>query len=330
MTGTAVESVSVEQRLEYLTHLAMFREMSAAELAPLAAACRVVTFRAGEEIVRQGDPGDSVYVILDGRVEVLAHLDRNGVQTESVVSWLVAGDALGELSLLDGQPRSATCVAMTNTTCLCLDREEFLGAAQRHWVLAHALLAVVAERLRSADRRLAEHATDPLTGVNNRRALLDLYDREASRAQRAARQGGAGAMQALGLLFCDVNRFKQVNDTYGHQVGDDVLRAVAQVLISASRTTDFVARIGGDEFVVLLPDAGQTGLDVVAKRIRETVRDAPPGPVPFSVSVGGALVDPRQPEKFDDLMAAADAAMYVEKERAHAAETATESGAAAG
>lgn len=318
MTGVAVEDVTVEQRLEHLTHLPMFREMTSVELTPLAAACQVVRFRSGEEIVRQGEAGDSVYVILDGRVEVLAHIEHHGVLAESVVSWLVAGDALGELSLLDGQPRSATCLAMTDTTCLCLNRDEFLAAVQRHWTLAHALLEVVADRLRHADRRLAEHATDALTGVNNRRALLDLYERESSRAQRAARQGGVGSMQPLGLLFCDVNKFKSVNDTYGHQIGDEVLCAMAQTLITASRITDFVARIGGDEFAVLLPDSGQAGIDVVAKRVAEILETTPPGPVPFSVSVGGALVNPHAPQKFEDLMEAADDAMYRNKEIAHA------------
>ena len=318
MTGIAVEDVTVEQRLEHLMHLPMFREMTPAELAPLAAACRLEHFRPGEAIVRQGEPGDSVYVILDGRVEVLARIERNGVQSESVVSWLVAGDALGELSLLDGRPRSATCLAMTTTTCLCLDRDEFLGAVQRHWTLAHSLLEVVAERLRRADERLAEHATDPLTGVNNRRALLDLYEREASRAQRAARSG-VGMMQPVGLLFCDVNVFKSINDTYGHHVGDEVLRSVAQTLVAASRATDFVARFGGDEFVVVLPDSGDAGVEKVSRRIKEILRDTPPGPVPFSVSIGSAVVDPHNPQKFDDLMAAADEAMYEDKQRAREA-----------
>ena len=318
MTGILVEAVSVEQRLEYLTKLPMFREMTEAELAPLAAACRVEHFRSGEAIVRQGEPGDSLYVILDGRVEVLAHIERNGVQSESVVSWLVSGDALGELSLLDGRPRSATCLAMTNTICLCLDRDEFLGAVQRHWTLAHALLEVVAERLRRADERLAEHATDPLTGVNNRRALLDLFERESSRAQRAARSG-VGMMQPLGLLFCDVNVFKSINDTYGHHVGDEVLRSVAQTLISASRVTDFVARFGGDEFVVILPDSGEAGVQTVSRRVKEILRDNPPGPVPFTVSIGSAVVDPLRPQRFEDLMNAADEAMYEDKQRAREA-----------
>jgi diguanylate cyclase (GGDEF)-like protein len=318
-SGRLVGDLSVEARLDRLAGLPLFRDMTPEELVPLAAASKVVSFLPGEAIVRQGEPGDSVYVILDGRVEVLAHIERNGVQTESVVSWLVAGDALGELSLLDGQPRSATCIAMTSTTCLCLGRDEFLGAVKRHWSLTHSLLEVVAERLRHADRRLAEHATYALTGVNNRRALHDMYDRETSRAQRAARQGGLATMQPLGILFADVNHFKAINDTYGHHVGDEVLCAVAQALIAASRSTDFVARYGGDEFIVLLPDAGQGGVDVVASRVRAALEDNPPGPVPFTVSLGSAIVDTLHPQRLEDVMAQADEAMYRDKARAHAA-----------
>ena len=126
-------------------------------------------------------------------------------------------------------------------------------------------------------------------------------------------------MQSLGLLFCDVNVFKSINDTYGHHIGDEVLRAVAQTLISASRVTDFVARYGGDEFVVLLPDSGEAGVNVVSNRIREILRDNPPGPVPFSVSIGSALVDPHAPQKLEALMALADEAMYEDKQRAREA-----------
>lgn len=307
--------VSVEERLQRLAEVPLFQEMSRSELEPLAHACRVATFQPGSAIVRQGEPGDSVYVILEGRVEVLARVERKGVVTESVVYWLRQGDALGELSLLDGQPRSATCVAMTPTTCLCLEREAFLEAAKRNWTLTHALMKVVADRLRYADKRLAEHASDPLTGVNNRRALLEIFEREAARTQRVARQSGAEAIEPLGLLFVDINLFKQINDTYGHHVGDEVLLAVAHTLVQSSRTTDSVGRYGGDEFVVVLPEAGVTGIELVASRIRETLIENPPGPVPFTVSVGSALVNPVQPETFEELLVKADAAMYEEKMR---------------
>lgn len=307
-----------EARLEgsgLLAPVPIFRNLSTDEQEELAAASQRMVFRPGEVIVRQGEEGNSVFVILEGRVEVRAGVEFNGAATESVVSWLVAGDTVGELSLFDGRPRSATCVAMTNTVCLRLDREAFLGAAQRNWGMAMGLFNVLADRIRQADALLADHARDPLTGVNNRRSLLEIYDREAQRAQRAARQGAEHAMNPLAMVFCDVDKFKSINDTYGHQIGDEVLCAVARVLTSAGRATDFVARYGGDEFVLLLPDAGLGGADVVIGRVREIVREHPPGPVPFSVSLGAALVDPHEPQTFEQVMMAADAEMYRDKSR---------------
>jgi diguanylate cyclase (GGDEF)-like protein len=293
--------------ISLLAPVPIFRHLSPHELTELARASRQMVFQPGDVLVRKGEEGDCVYVILEGRVEVLAN--------EAVVSWLVAGDTVGDMSLFDGRPRSATCVALTPTTCLRLDREAFLTAAQRNWSMTVGLFSVLADRIRQADELLADHARDPLTGVNNRRALLDLYDRETQRTKRAARQGADHALNPLAVVFCDVDKFKVINDTHGHHVGDQVLIAVGQMLMQAGRATDIVARYGGDEFVMLLPDAGQSGADVVMRRIREAVVLNPPGPVPFAVSVGAAVVDPLNPLPFEQVMASADAEMYRDKAR---------------
>ena len=311
--------MDLEARQRLLMEVPLFDGLAAADLRPLAERVTVAEFAPGQAIVRQGEPGERVYVIVEGRVEVLARVERKGIAAESVVSWLVSGDALGELSLLDGEPRSATCVAMTRTLCLCLEREDFLDAMARHWQLNRRLFALLAHRLRKADERLAAHATDPLTGVNNRRALLDLYERETARARRAARQGGSLALASLGVVFADVDLFKSINDAYGHQVGDEVLCAVAQALVAAGRSTDLVARYGGDEFVMLLPDAGRVGVEHVARRVEAEVAVRAPAGIPVHVSVGAALVDPLSPEPLDAVLARADSAMYRQKRSRHAA-----------
>ncbi len=310
---------------EFADHVSLLRSvplflgLRADELAPLAEACRRVTFAAGDTVVQQDKLGDCVYIILDGRVEVRARAKSPGAVSETVLSWLVEGDTVGELSLFDGRPRSASCVALADTTCLRLDRDAFLAAARSNWDLTLAVFGVLSDRIRHADTLLAEHARDALTGVNNRRALIELYEREATRAQRAARQAVAAgselAANELVLVFVDVDKFKSINDTFGHHVGDEVLRSVANTLVTAGRSTDFVACYGGDEFVMLLPEAGLSGADLVVSRIRELVHDEPPGPVPFTVSIGAALIDPLRPETFVDVMARADAAMYRDKAR---------------
>jgi len=311
--GTVSHDVSVDERARLLIGASLFASLPPEDLRPLAEASEVVTFQPGDRIVNQGDPGESLFLILDGRVEVLARIIEDSVTTETVVAWMSVGDALGELSLLDGQTRSASCVAVNTVKCLRLSRAPFLKATEQNWSLSHALHVIMAQRLRMADKLLAEHSRDPLTGLNNRRALADLYDREAQRVQRAVRQHGTDAMNPLAVVFCDVNKFKSINDTYGHQTGDDVLRSIAAVLTHASRATDLVARYGGDEFVILLPDAGVSGAELVVRRIRERLDEHAPGPVPFTVSLGYAIVDPHEPEGLDNLLTQADLAMYRDK-----------------
>ncbi len=305
--------MDVEERLQKLGQLGLFRGLGASDLMPLADVAEHIVYRPGDPIVRQGDPGESVYLISSGKVEVLARSERDPHAPEAVVAWLGPGDAVGELSLLDGQPRFATCVAVEETECLRLERRHFLGALERHWTLTQTLLNVLAQRLRTADKLLAEHARDPLTGLNSRRALTEIYTREASRSERAAQR--SSDRNALAILFADVDQFKVINDTHGHIVGDEVLRSVAQTLTAVSRTSDVVARYGGDEFVMLLPEAGEEGAARIATRVRDMLSDAPPGPVPFSISIGTAVYDSENRSSFDDLVAAADSAMYAEKNR---------------
>ena len=315
----------VAERLKQLAELPLLRSLPIEHLRTLAESSDTEIFQAGDAVVRQGEPGDSLYLVMEGRVEVLARSEHDGVATESAVASLFEGDAVGELSVLDGLPRSATCVAAVRTVCVRLDREDLRAAMFRDWELGERLLAVVAQRLRRADTLLAEHARDPLTGVNNRRALYELYERESRRAQRAARKavengytGNSRAPEdngALAVLFCDVDKFKSVNDTYGHQIGDEVLIAVARAMVQLGRATDHVARYGGDEFVMLLPEGGESGAHRLAQRLRDYFRDEPPGPVPFSISIGASVVDPLQPPTLDDLMATADKEMYKDKRK---------------
>lgn len=316
----AVSLPDVAERAQLLAEISLFKGLAPAQMTPLATAAEPIVYAPGDAIVRQGDPGESVYIITSGKVEVRARSERDPEANEAVVAWLGAGDAVGELSLLDGQPRSATCVAVEPTVCLRLERRSFKGALKRHWPLTEGLLNVLAQRLRLADKLLAEHARDPLTGLNNRRTLADIYARETSRIQRLAHRAGdaAEAGTPLAVLFVDVDDFKAINDSYGHLVGDGVLRSVAQTLNAVSRGTDSVARFGGDEFVMLLPEAGKDGAQRVADRLRELLRDQPPGPVPFSLSIGTAVADATEPLTFEELLAAADAEMYREKNRGKA------------
>jgi diguanylate cyclase (GGDEF)-like protein len=137
-------------------------------------------------------------------------------------------------------------------------------------------------RLREELRRRAE--TDPLTGVANRRRFYQALEMECMRFARNH--------APISVLMIDLDYFKEVNDQYGHQVGDAVLVIVAQRLLAGIRKTDALARYGGEEFSVLLPETQCDGARVIAERIREAVCKSPVNvegqPIPISVSIGVA------------------------------------------
>lgn len=150
-------------------------------------------------------------------------------------------------------------------------------------------------------------AADTLTPLFNQRYFHEELERWCWRAHRY------GA--SFGLLFLDVDRLKAVNDIQGHRVGDDVLRGVAAALLAAVRKSDIVARVGGDEFAVLLDSITPDQLEAKTASMRALLAALPVktnGPtLMIGVSVGGALID--SGGKSGDVLAAADAAMYAHK-----------------
>lgn len=149
--------------------------------------------------------------------------------------------------------------------------------------------------------------TDPLTGLANRRHFIEQGNAEM---QRALRTG------PLSLLMLDLDHFKQVNDTWGHAVGDEVLINFAMVAKRPLRVVDLLARIGGEEFVVLLPNTTVEGAGAVAERIHEAVRnqvlEMAEGTVTYTISIGIAEFNGADDSLFD-LIKQADAALYKAK-----------------
>ena len=161
------------------------------------------------------------------------------------------------------------------------------------------------------EEQLARHAfQDALTGLANRRLLLDHLDHALLQASRTD--------STVAVLFCDIDRFKVVNDNLGHQLGDDLLRVIAERLRRAVRPGDTLSRFGGDEFVVILEGvASREEAGEVATAILETLRDPialrAGREVVATVSIGIALSE--QGTSRDDLLQNADMAMYRAKER---------------
>jgi two-component system, cell cycle response regulator len=203
----------------------------------------------------------------------------------------------------------AAALATTETGLLTA-----FGEAAPRWsftvgtlVVAVAFVSLLKDRLDGLVARFADAAReDPLTGLRNRRGFDESFDLEVERARRTG--------QSVSLVLGDLDHFKQVNDRFGHPRGDEVLRRTAEILRATNRRIDLPARVGGEEFAVLLPDSGERGAHIAAERMRRAIRQAfADDPLPLTISFGIASF-PTHGDNTDDLMESADQALYTAKE----------------
>lgn len=168
------------------------------------------------------------------------------------------------------------------------------------------------DRLRTNYEMSLEMALiDSLTGLYNRRYLTVHLDKLLKRRTESQKN--------LGVLMLDIDHFKSVNDTYGHQVGDEVLKIFAERILQRVRSFDLVARLGGEEFVAVLPDISFDMAVQVAERLRKSICDepfkvsAPEGNISVSVSIGGVLIEAGNCT-VEDALSRADVELYKAKE----------------
>jgi diguanylate cyclase (GGDEF)-like protein len=164
---------------------------------------------------------------------------------------------------------------------------------------------ILVNRLRHLSR------TDDLTGLLNRRALIERLEEETRRSQRYRSD--------LALIIADIDYFKEINDTYGHDAGDKVLQIISGLIKNLLRQTDIIGRYGGDEFLLILPQTSKKGAIEIAERIHSAVKDydmhiGVERPVKTTVSLGVAQFDIDE-EDINNLIKRADNALYIAKGR---------------
>ncbi len=159
------------------------------------------------------------------------------------------------------------------------------------------------KRLEEAEGQLKRQATiDDLSGLGNRRAYTATLEVELARASRQS--------TALTLVEIDIDHFKAVNDRFGHEVGDEAIHEIADTIRSELRLNDQAFRIGGEEFVVLLPDTDAESAPLVAERIRRSIAEIATLPAKVTASLGVAVLPAGAPGDADRLFSLADAALY--------------------
>ncbi len=173
-------------------------------------------------------------------------------------------------------------------------------------VMIQGIVYVASTAIDRGDRLAAQANVDPLTGLPNRRAAEEHLSRELVRAERYGRP--------LSLIWFDLDRFKEVNDVYGHEAGDRVLARVGDALRSDLREHDQLARWGGEEFVIVLPEQGLTDAVRTAERLRARLADHEMGlPDGIRVTASFGVAERAEEEAPRDLLRRADTAMYAAK-----------------
>jgi two-component system cell cycle response regulator len=186
-----------------------------------------------------------------------------------------------------------------------IDEMELLARVNVHYRLAQTIRELEASKL-----ALAELATtDPLTRLRNRRAFFENGAKALAMAQRY--------VSDISVILLDIDHFKKINDAHGHQAGDEALVVVAHIMTELTRGVDTVARIGGEEFAVLLPDTNRLGTAVLAERIRASIEREQfifgDKIVPITVSIGIASFGVDPGEGIDQLLGVADNRLYMAK-----------------
>ena len=147
---------------------------------------------------------------------------------------------------------------------------------------------------------------DPLTGLSNRRDFAHVFSDELARINRKE--------ASLSLIFADLDHFKRINDSHGHHVGDEVLKATAAHLRSYCRPYDTAARWGGEEFIILLPNTDELEAESFAERIRITLQDGLAPTIPFPVTISIGVAQYRPGESLEVFVERADQALYLAKQ----------------
>lgn len=260
-----------------------------------------------EEVINL-DPWDSErwafdHPILQSRNQLIAptggpeHLTGRGIESLLLLPFVRSG-----------QPRTMLAVAARSAEPTPLDLK-FVNMAGS--MLCDQFAAVILRR--QMIQTLEDQAwRDGLTGIANRRAVMDALHKSLAVANRHG--------EALTVLLVDIDHFKKINDTYGHLIGDDVLRETAGRLTALTREGDLVGRYGGEEFLFILHHCNSDGARTVGERVRSrfsasgfTLNTPEPIEVPITLSVGGASTADNPGLNAEELMSRADEALYLAK-----------------
>lgn len=304
--------MNIEQIIKALSGMLLFEDLAQSDLKRLAIKITVSNYTKNTVIINKGETGNNIHIIVFGSVKI--YINNLGME-ETVLSIAGYGEIFGEMAILDGNPRSADVIAYEDTQLFSVKQEDILQFLKRHPKVALKLLGFMSTKVRHTNELLLERKQmeDKLRYLGQHDQLTGLYNRTFFYEELRCFE--ALCYNPVGLIVCDVDGLKLINDSLGHNAGDVLLTEAANLIKKCFRDSDIVARIGGDEFVALLPNSTNSIVEDGCQRILDAISNynlSKPF-IPLSISVGFSIGnDPTTP--MNEIFQEADANMYRQKQ----------------
>ncbi|MDY6932887.1 MAG: GGDEF domain-containing protein [Spirochaetota bacterium] len=266
--------IPLREKIDLLKTASLFSSLMEMDLEVVARYSEYLHYNKGEIIFSEGSQEDGLYIIKEGEALITKHKDDD---KEINIARFISGECFGEMELLKNTPRNATAIAEEETTLLRFPKKGivFRDVLQKYPEISarilHTLLGIIASRIRNTNRLITEKSpwirdlrrqlySDQLTGLYNRSFLHEDF------ATLLPEYG-----ENTSLIMIKPDNFKVINDKYGHDAGDKVLRMMAIFVQSILREDDVGVRYRGDEFVAILPDTGLETAFKIAGEINTTL-----------------------------------------------------------
>ena len=310
-------------QIRFLREMEIFSSLPNEALRELVKHCRFPVVKQGKVLFNQGDRDREMFTVLSGEIGISIQISTN---EEKEIATINTGNFFGEMSLFEKVPRSAKAYAKKETNLLSIDEKAFFSLMEQKpeiaFLIMRKMVNITTQRLQKTNQFVADIVRwgdearnraiiDEFTGVYNRRyydeVVVELFE-ESKKSD-----------QPFSMVMVDLDHFRAINDTYGHDVGDQLIYAVAQVFKKTLRKTDIVIRFGGDEFVFLYPATDPKKAFQVSERVRKEVRKLDilkkqKGKIDLVTASQGIATYPDNVSSLETMREIADQALYQAKE----------------
>lgn len=308
---------------EFLKTVAILEPLADDEIGQFANSLVERSVRDGDVLFNQGDRGETLYIVREGEIAGIIELTDG---TRRDVARFSVGDFFGDMAIFENDVRSATCIACTDSTLLELHKSDFFHLIEENPAIAikimYRMLNITTGRLQNTGQFLSEMIrwgndarkraiTDEFTGVYNRRFLEESMGPLFAEAVRKK--------TPISLVMIDLDHFREINDTYGHDMGDSLILELVTVCKRNLREHDIIARYGGDEFSIIFPGTGREEAMSLAEKMRSDaagldILEKKEGAINRVTLSMGVAAYPDGADSLSKLKSKADEALYRAKE----------------